>query len=337
MSLRPRFLLYLLVACLFGQNLAHAQGLIDPALKQWLRARVTRPDDLKDYGLLADADWEKKDKTRELVVLVHGLNSDGENSGELISQVRAADYPCAVFQYPNDQPINDSAKLLSEELKHFAKQQPDRGVVLVTHSMGGLVSRRVIEDDQLDPGNVRKLIMVAPPNQGSLFAHFGVGTDLIEHLLISKEGKALARLRRSVVDGLGEAIDDLRTDSEFIKELNARNRNPNVRYTIILGTKGAINDAEREAIREILRQYLRKTSFFKKQVKYVDSILLDLDEVLEGKGDSVVAVKRGRLDGVDDVVLMDFHHMAVVGAAGDDKEIAKVLRLVLERVQQKVE
>ena len=41
----------------------------------------------------------------------------------------------------------------------------------------------------------------------------------------------------------------------------------------------------------------------------LQQILVDFDEVLEGKGDGVVAVKRGRLEGVEDTVLLDFTHL----------------------------
>ena len=40
--------------------------------------------------------------------------------------------------------------------------------------------------------------------------------------------------------------------------------------------------------------------------------LEDLDEVVEGKGDGVVSVKRGRLEGVDDTVVLKFGHARVL-------------------------
>ena len=60
--------------------------------------------------------------------------------------------------------------------------------MLVCHSMGSLVARACIEDPLYDPGNVERLIMIAPPTHGSLIAHFAAGTDLWEHWLARKKG-----------------------------------------------------------------------------------------------------------------------------------------------------
>ena len=75
--------------------------------------------------------------------------------------------------------------------------------------MGGLVARACIEDPRYDPGNVERLIMIAPPTHGTLIAHFAVGTDLWEHWLARQDGGPWRRMRDSIVDGLGEAADDL--------------------------------------------------------------------------------------------------------------------------------
>ena len=64
----------------------------------------------------------------------------------------------------------------------------------------------------------------------------------------------------------------------------------------------------------------------------LEAILDDIDELVEGKGDGVVAVKRGRLDGVADTLVMPFGHMAVTGEPTSD-ELRDVQQAVLERVQ----
>jgi hypothetical protein len=64
----------------------------------------------------------------------------------------------------------------------------------------------------------------------------------------------------------------------------------------------------------------------------LDALLADIDELVEGKGDGVVAVKRGRLDGVTDTQVLPFGHLAVTGAATSDS-VRGVQHLVLERVQ----
>ena len=82
--------------------------------------------------------------------------------------------------------------------------------------MGSLVARACIEDPLYDPGNVERLIMIAPPTHGTLIAHFAVGTDVWEHWLSRRDGGPWRRTRDSIVDGLGEAADDLCPNSDFL-------------------------------------------------------------------------------------------------------------------------
>ena len=49
----------------------------------------------------------------------------------------------------------------------------------------------------------------------------------------------------------------------------------------------------------------------------MDEYLADLEEVVEGQGDGAVAVKRGRLAGVDDTILMKFTHMGAIGETAE--------------------
>ena len=102
------------------------------------------------------------DPESDFVVLVHGLNSRPEDVASFIPAIERADLIPATLRYPNDQPITDSAVLLASELRALKTKYPNRKVRLLTHSMGGLVARSVVETD-LDPGNVSQLIMVAPP------------------------------------------------------------------------------------------------------------------------------------------------------------------------------
>jgi pimeloyl-ACP methyl ester carboxylesterase len=213
-----------------------------------------------------------------------------------------------VFRYPNDQPVADSAKLLAGELKEFAEDHPGRGVSLVTSSMGGLVARAVIEDPDLDPGNVRQLIMIAPPNHGSALARFGFGLDLWEHVS-GRLRKEETRLFYSLVeDGLSEAAADLRPDSPFLRQLNARERNPRVRYTILLGTGGPLRPMELAALRKSVAAAGQRTRWVRFFGARTEQWLEDLDEVVEGKGDGAVSIERGRLEGVKDTVLLKFRH-----------------------------
>jgi pimeloyl-ACP methyl ester carboxylesterase len=300
--------------------------------RRWLRDKVVRESDLERYGLCLDDEWEQLPAEKRIVILVHGFNSSRLQNVAMMAPIYAAKFPCGTFAYPNDHTILASAQLLSSELRQFAKRYPDRRIVLICHSMGGMVARACIEDPLYDPGNVERLIMIAPPTHGSLIAHFAVGTDFWEHWLSRRDGGPWRRMRDSIVDGLGEAADELCPESEFLCELNARPRNPKVRYSILLGTGARLDDAQVTWIRESVCNSLVKVPGGDPCAERLEMILSDIDELVEGKGDGVVAVKRGRLEGVSDTLVMPFGHLAVTGEPRS-AVLQDVQQAVLERVQ----
>ncbi len=298
----------------------------------WLREKIVCEQDLSCYGLKMDEHWDLAPADKPVVILIHGFNSSPERNGALLVPIRDAGFPCGTFAYPNDHTILTSAQLLSNELRQFAQRYPERRVVLVCHSMGGMVARACVEDALYDPGNVDRLIMIAPPSHGSMIANFAVGSDLWEHWLSRKSGGPWTRCRDSIVDGLGEAADELCPDSDFLHELNARQRNPRVRYSILLGTGALLSDAEIDWIRQSVCKELAKVPGGEGSAERLQLILDDIDELVDGKGDGVVAVKRGRLEGVSDTVTMPFGHLAVTGEANDDV-LRSVHAAVLQRIQ----
>jgi len=300
--------------------------------RAWLRRHVVRNSDLARYGIRMDAGWETADAAKPIVILVHGFNSSPQQNAALMIPIREAGFPCGTFAYPNDYLVQKSTRLLASELRHFAQQYPRRRVILVCHSMGGLVARGCLEDPQSDPGNVDRLIMIAPPTHGSMIAHFAVGTDAWEHWLARRDGWPWERARDSIVDGLGEAASDLCPKSEFLTELNSRPLNPRVRYTVLLGTGARLSESQALWIRESVCDCLAKCPGGERSAKELEALLADIDELIEGKGDGVVAVKRGRLVGVDDTLILPFGHIAVTGEPNGEL-LHNVQRVVLERVK----
>jgi hypothetical protein len=100
------------------------------------------------YGL----SWPPADdKGPERVVVLHGLGSTPEYHVSLSADLRQAGLCIGEFAYPGDESLDDSAQLLARELKRLKRDQPDVRLRLVTLSMGGLVARRMLEDEALDP------------------------------------------------------------------------------------------------------------------------------------------------------------------------------------------
>ncbi len=274
-------------------------------IKQGLR--LVRPD-RRRYSLVFDDDWTDTPPEKNLVVLIHGLQSDSGRIGGILEDIRQRGYPCATFDYPNDQPIEESVRLLAEQLATVAEQHAERKLTLLTHSMGGLVARAVVENEELDPGNVERLIMVAPPNHGSLLAHLAFGFDFWEYLG-DRDKKVAERFFAALEDGLGEAPDDLRPKSLFLQQLNSQPRNPNVTYSILLGTDAPLSEESLAGLRRSLRKAGDRSRLVRFLGDRLDRYLADLEEVVRGKGDGAVAVKRGRLQGVSDIEVLDFDHL----------------------------
>jgi pimeloyl-ACP methyl ester carboxylesterase len=269
----------------------------------------------------------------DLVIFIHGLNSHPHTVRHLSDIANRNGLAAASFNYPNDQPIEDSARMLSAELKRWKTQRPQQRISLVTHSMGGLVARAVIEDPALDAGNVSRLIMVSPPNHGSNLSQFAFGLDIWEYLDRGNRDTTETNLfYSSIEDGLSEATVDLEPASIFLTKLNRRQRNPQVRYTIILGSGGGCSREDLENARGYIQAAAKRSNWAKFAGSKIDAAIADLDEVVTGYGDGAVAVKRGRLAGVEDTLVLGFDHVGVLHDT-EKPEVKRVYDEVLTRLK----
>jgi hypothetical protein len=173
--------------------------------------------------------------------------------------------------------------------------------------MGGLVARAAIEEASLDPGNVDRLIMIATPNQGTVCARYARGTDVFEHLYRDRRLEPRRLLVASMFDGMGEARHDLCPDSPFLTRLNAGQRNRQVRYSILLGEGGELDSNLKERLTTSMDRMEQESKLVRLFGPKLDRLRDDLDELSE-PGDGVVAVRRGRLDGVEDIEVLKFGH-----------------------------
>lgn len=258
------------------------------------------------YGLRSLA-TSRPTRHNKIVVFVHGFNSRPEDLAALTHEARAAGLRCVTFRYPNDQAVARSAKMFAEELASYRGK-----VCVVTHSMGGLVAREAIENRELDPGNVNQLIMITPPNHGSQLARVAISMDLVEYVMSKDRRSESGFVYGSILDGLAEAPEDMHPNSDFLKQLNARPRNPQVRYTIVLGTEGPIHPQLFAGTRHCLSQLSARCSWLNKAKSTLKTSLPELDELIDGRGDGLVSVRRGRLSGVDDLIIGEFDHTEIL-------------------------
>lgn len=271
------------------------------------------------YGLFLDDDWQQRTTARPLVVIVHGYNSEPAEFDALRARLREDGLATGVFAYPNDAAVRLSGGEFARALQEFERRYPDVSVSLVAHSMGGLVSRVAIEDPESAPvGNVDQLIMVATPNQGSNLARVPLSLDVWQNWLDGEPDTVRSVFFESVLDGLNEARVDLQPESELLARLNSLPRNPDVRYSLLLGNKGPATHEQVDELRRLILSRQSANPVLRALGPELEVFLEDLDELVDGVGDGAVAVERGRLEGVDDTILFSFHHGAINTALTDE-------------------
>ncbi|MDP3849259.1 MAG: alpha/beta fold hydrolase [Luteolibacter sp.] len=100
------------------------------------------------------------DPDRIPLIFVHGLISTPRMWRNVINEIETDPilrrrYQCWVFSYPTGNPPAYSAMRLREELHKFRQRHPDsKDMVLVGHSMGGILTRMQVTDMDRDAWNV---------------------------------------------------------------------------------------------------------------------------------------------------------------------------------------
>lgn len=102
----------------------------------------------------------------ECVVLLHGLARTSNSMNELASKLAENNYIVVNVDYPSrDLEIEPLAELaVSEGLKNCENQNA-KPINFVTHSLGGILVRQYYS--QHSPENVKRVVMLGPPNHGS--------------------------------------------------------------------------------------------------------------------------------------------------------------------------
>lgn len=260
----------------------------------------------------------------------------------------------ASFQYDSHRGVRGAAKSLRRCLARIqsdenSRQTPRGKIAIVTHSMGGLVTRWAIEQTESPPSNVDHLIMVAPPNAGSALA------SLTAASLIRRGGasKSLSASQRQIVANfdqtlsamLGVGVGDLKPDSVVLRKLASAKIPAGLRYSILAGDAGPM-PAETSGwamaikLAAAVARPPRPNAAGKLpadkpaepdtpaeptngSVATVDKMInvagdwLDLagqPQWVAGQGDGVVSVASTRLVGVDDHAVLPFRHNTLTGS-----------------------
>lgn len=242
-----------------------------------------RPDKLGFIRLLRP---EKYAYTARLtpVIFVHGLQDTPVSWVPMVETLRTDPeiqrrYQLWVFSYPSGYPYPYSAALLRHELDGIARKFPNRKpIILVGHSMGGMICRLMITDagDKIwrdlfgkSPAQtpvtgrtrellqdalifnhrpeVKRVIFISTPHRGSLLASNWIGrlgTRLI------KTPSFLADMRDSFVsiltvdsaalqlNRIPNSIDTLAPNDRFVMEINKLPITPGIPFHSIIGDRG---------------------------------------------------------------------------------------------------
>jgi pimeloyl-ACP methyl ester carboxylesterase len=129
------------------------------------------------------------------VVFVHGLQDTPVAWVPMVNALWAdpvlrRNYQVCVFSYPSGYPLQYSALLLRRELEAFDRTFPHhRSIVLVGHSMGGIISRLMISDS--DGDRLWRYFFGKPPAETKLSSKIKA---LLEEGLIFKPRPGVARV-----------------------------------------------------------------------------------------------------------------------------------------------
>jgi pimeloyl-ACP methyl ester carboxylesterase len=227
---------------------------------------------------------QKYDKSRIPVIFVHGLDSTPVTWAPMYNnlmqdpEIRRI-YQFWVFSYPSGYPYFYSASLFRKELIRLNQVFPDhKDIVLIGHSMGGIISRLMVTDagdtiwralfgsapadtkiqgqsrqlleDSLvfhQRPDVRRVVFCSAPHRGSEMANHWI-TRLFSRLVrmpsfLTDARNAVASIVTAdaaslKLDRAPNSIDTLSPDNRFVREVNKLPIAPGVTYHSIIGDRG---------------------------------------------------------------------------------------------------
>lgn len=278
---------------------------------------------------------QKSVPTVDPVVLIHGLDDPEKVWRSLAPTLVKEGFDVWKMLYPNDQPIRDSARLFFDQLKVFRNRGAKR-IMIVSHSMGGLVSREMLTNPEFDyieksrKGEVPEvtgLILVGTPNHGSEFARFRVLAEFREQWIRAARGEG--HWLRGILDGFGSAKIDLLPGSQFLTELNARPHPDGVRMSIIAAIAPPLDD---EKITEFITSLREKLPENKHDM--LDGLESAILSATHGLGDGLVTVSSTRLEGVPHQTVRGTHLTMIRNYVKSSKRVPPAVPIIVEQLKK---
>jgi pimeloyl-ACP methyl ester carboxylesterase len=268
------------------------------------------------------------------IVLIHGLDDPGKVWRSLAPELGKEGFSVWLMQYPNDQPIVESSRFFTEELKDL-RLTGIESITIVAHSMGGLVAREMLTSPEIQYSTsvknslvpeVDELIMVGTPNQGSQLARFRVFSEMRDYLARLTKGEA--SWQGMILDGAGEAKIDLVPGSSFLTELNGRPHPEAMDMFIVAGITSPWNEGDIDMWAGDLRKKVTED-----QQDLVDEVSGYLMLMTRGLGDGLVTVESALLTGVPYRTVDGTHLSMIRNVMANSERIPPAVPVVVDHLK----
>lgn len=287
--------------------------LVHEQLQQWFPEDMALPPG--QFGFIATSGEALEDEPPD-VLLLHGLDEPGGIWDDLLIEFEAAGITAWEFRYPNDQAIDRSADMLAE---HWSRLPADHPVILIGHSMGGLVIRDFVsrwrypsnDAHRVEGPEVRGAILIATPNRGSDWARLRAWLEVRE--LIAGAAQQRFSLFMGLREGTGAAKIDLRPGSAYLEDLNSRPWPVHVPIRLIAGILAEPTAEMRRSIEAITAEFGAG--------ELADAFEAWWSEVEEGVGDGAVPLSSVALPEAPPPIVVAGSHRGILarGPLGDSK------------------
>jgi len=290
------------------------------------------------YGLRQYAGERREDgRAAGTVILVHGLDDPGKVWTNLQPVLLENGFHVWAFEYPDDQPISESAQFFMNQMRTLKKRNVGT-VSIVAHSMGGLVAREMLTNPGLSYADavsngmvpaVAQLIMVATPNHGSELAQFRILGEFRDQLAnIMKEDYVWIE---GLLDGAGEAGMDLVPGSPFLKDLNSRPHPESLDMVVIAGVLDATAG-------DRINKYVdRLSAALPEEAHGTVAALGDiLASMVNEVGDGLVPVESAKLNGYPFHIVPGTHLSIIRNIRAGSERVPPAIPIILQYLNKPV-
>ncbi|MRR17141.1 MAG: hypothetical protein EG826_11860 [Deltaproteobacteria bacterium] len=159
---------------------------------------------------------ERYDSKKIPLLFVHGAAGSPQDWRYFINTIDRSRYQPWIFYYPSGARLDTLSFLLQSKIYELHRKFEFESLYIVAHSMGGLVSRSAIIENNAFTDSIKLFVSISTPWGGEARAKTGVETS----------------------PAVIPSWKDMDPNSEFIKRIFATKIDPAIRYYLFFGHKG---------------------------------------------------------------------------------------------------